>query len=45
MRGFLQTLQANNMTTTVDYSAYLTESDINTRGSLKMKLVNKLQAE
>ena len=45
MRGFLQTLQVNGMSTTIDYSSYLTESDINTRGSLKMKLVNKLQAE
>lgn len=45
MRGFLQTLQANHMTTTVDYSSYLTESDINTRGSLKEKLTNTLRAE
>ncbi len=45
LRGFVQGLTNNGFTTTLDYSAYLSQADINTRWSLKSKLSEKLTAE
>ncbi|MDD2871714.1 MAG: DUF2202 domain-containing protein [Candidatus Gracilibacteria bacterium] len=45
LRGFVQALNVNNLTTDIDYSAYLTADDLNTRGPLSYKLVDKLEAE
>lgn len=45
MRGFIKALESNGLTTTIDYSTYLSEVDLNTRGTLKEKLFDKLASE
>jgi len=44
MRGFVKALANNDLTTDIDYSDYLTESDIDTKGPIKVKLAEKLEA-
>ncbi|MFA6090939.1 MAG: DUF2202 domain-containing protein [Candidatus Gracilibacteria bacterium] len=45
MRGFINTLANNNLTTTINYSDYLSPSDLNTRGNIGSKLSEKLASE
>lgn len=45
MRGFIKALEVNGLTTTIDYSDYLSQTDLDTRGSLKAKLSDKLTSE
>ena len=45
MRGFVKALDNNDMTTGIDYSDYLNADDIDTKGSIKVKLAEKLEAE
>ena len=45
MRGFVKALANNNFTIDIDYSDYLSESDVNTKGSIKGKLAEKLEAQ
>lgn len=45
MRGFAKAIQANGLTTTVDYSSHITQAEVNTGWSLKSKLTEKLTAE
>ncbi|MDD5213014.1 MAG: DUF2202 domain-containing protein [Candidatus Gracilibacteria bacterium] len=45
MRGFLKALNNNGLTTSIDYSSYLSQDELNTKGSLKNKLSEKLVSE
>ncbi len=45
MRGFLQGLTNNGFTTSINYSEYLNQTDLNSRWSLQSKLSEKLVAE
>lgn len=45
MRGFVKALKNNNLTTDIDYSDYINENDINTKGPIKLKLAEKLESE
>ncbi len=45
MRWFIKWLNNNNLTTSIDYSAYLTQDDLNTKWSLSYKLVDLLKSQ
>ena len=45
MRGFVKALDNNGLTTNIDYSDYIDENDINTKGPIKVKLAEKLESE
>jgi hypothetical protein len=45
MRGFIKALDNNSLTTDIDYSDYIDEDDVNTKGPIKIKLAEKLEAE
>lgn len=45
MRWFLKAMNNNGLTTSIDYSAYLSQDELNTKGSLKNKLAEKLTSE
>lgn len=46
LRGFLKGLTQNGFSTGIDYSDYLSESEVNTKwGALKSKMAEKLEAE
>jgi len=45
LRGFVKALDNAGYTTDIDYSDYLWEDDINTKGPIKVKLAEKLEAE
>ncbi len=45
LRGFIKWLQNNRLTTTIDYSKYLSAADISTQWLLKVKLAQRLEQE
>lgn len=45
MRWFLKWLANNSLTTSIDYSSYLTQDELNSKWSLKYKLAEKLESE
>ncbi len=45
LRGFLRALESNGYTTNLDWSKYLTESDLSRKGPIKYKLAEKLESE
>ncbi|MDD3145007.1 MAG: DUF2202 domain-containing protein [Candidatus Gracilibacteria bacterium] len=45
LRGFLKGLSFEGLNTTIDYSEYLTQDELNTRGPLSYKLSDKLETE
>lgn len=45
IRGFVQGLASSGLSTTIDYSKYLSAADVNTRGPLKTKLALRLESE
>lgn len=46
LRGFLNWLKNNGLSTDIDYSNYLSEDEVNTKwGALKTKMAEKVQAE
>lgn len=45
LKWFVNWLEINSLTTNIDYSNYLTSDEINIKGSLKDKLVEKLENE
>lgn len=45
LKWFANALASNNLTTNLDYSKYLSQSDLSTKWSLKYKLSDKLKAD
>lgn len=45
MRGFVNALENNWLETDIDYSDYLTEDDLATKGTIKVKLAERLEDE
>ncbi|MDD3794058.1 MAG: DUF2202 domain-containing protein [Candidatus Gracilibacteria bacterium] len=46
LRGFLSAINIAGLTTTIDYSEYLTSDEVNTKGgTLKYKMAEKLESE
>lgn len=45
LRWFSKWLENNNLTSTVDFSKYFSQEDVNTKGSLKNKLLERLEKD